>query len=701
MKPKLFFPSTLVAFSVLGLAFAAANPVDFTTGFTVDTPLDGQNDWVTDGGVTVNSAGATDNGFNFGILTSASESLTKGGSVTSTIQFTYSVNPDVNSTSPLLNVGFFNNSDPALATGGDAAVHDRLNASVVRIGDGLRIRLYQNWGNRSPAENGVDNTFAQTGGSSGIDTGLDSNGADPMSIDGDEDLDSDVLELSLTLTAGDDVDSWTAVATLRNVTSDFLIHTHTRTNLSFDALGTALYGGIGFGQGDGNTQTTSRTISDFSFVSTPLASATESVGFIESENYFDGNLNANGDWSSDGDTLSDAAGTGIVTLDGFDDHIYQPLTGLHIDGATYQASIDFTFTDDATYTPPLAPGDPITDVNPANKPILNVAIFNQGSSNSTSAGFAISFADLTSNVVTIDTTTDHGFAAGQSVFVKDVDFLTTDPNGTVVVTSVPTTTSFTYALTGADEVYTLDGNSYAFDPSTATPQLRASIGRVGGDSYRVQLQSGWNRFATNVNPLPFVGGVEQAVGALQGAPIPALDLGVDRTAAVPAAGDLTSDNLRLNLTLAAGATNNTWEATIELFNLDSATPSVPIATEVYPDLTSFTAEELYGGFGAGQSDNNVKISNRDVDNFSFAVTYPTTSQPVDIEITSCSFDGSNFTVNFTGAASSDFKLTSSPDLVTSFGDTGETTTTDGSGVGSFSYAVTGSPTESFFRVEAN
>lgn len=62
---------------------------------------------------------------------------------------------------------------------------------------------------------------------------------------------------------------------------------------------------------------------------------------------------------------------------------------------------------------------------------------------------ALSNKSLTSNVATLTTTTAHGFVVGEQVTVTAVD---TVFNGTFTITSVPSTTTLTYALTNTDVV---------------------------------------------------------------------------------------------------------------------------------------------------------------------------------------------------------------------------------------------------------
>ena len=58
------------------------------------------------------------------------------------------------------------------------------------------------------------------------------------------------------------------------------------------------------------------------------------------------------------------------------------------------------------------------------------------------AGIRVSNKALTSNVATLTTPTAHGFAVGQSVYVSNID---NTFNGTYTITTVPSTTTFTYS----------------------------------------------------------------------------------------------------------------------------------------------------------------------------------------------------------------------------------------------------------------
>ena len=84
---------------------------------------------------------------------------------------------------------------------------------------------------------------------------------------------------------------------------------------------------------------------------------------------------------------------------------------------------------------------------------------------------------LTSNVATLTTAAAHGFAAGFEVIVTGVDATF---NGTYTITTVPTTTTFTYAKTASDVT------SAAVSPAgTATSEIEHFVDYAGGGDYRV------------------------------------------------------------------------------------------------------------------------------------------------------------------------------------------------------------------------
>lgn len=77
-------------------------------------------------------------------------------------------------------------------------------------------------------------------------------------------------------------------------------------------------------------------------------------------------------------------------------------------------------------------------------------------------GRSVSAAALAANVVTV-TLKAHGLTVGDTVVLSDIGFVTTDPNGTRVVTSIPTADTFTFALTAANETYTANTGTAVTD----------------------------------------------------------------------------------------------------------------------------------------------------------------------------------------------------------------------------------------------
>src|SRR5437870_8324062 len=73
----------------------------------------------------------------------------------------------------------------------------------------------------------------------------------------------------------------------------------------------------------------------------------------------------------------------------------------------------------------------------------------------------------TSNIVTITTTSPHGFTQGQTVVISGVT--DTSFNGTFIIASVPSTTTFTYSQIGSDAT---SGNGSVFN-------IRSEERRVG------------------------------------------------------------------------------------------------------------------------------------------------------------------------------------------------------------------------------
>ncbi|QDT69290.1 hypothetical protein MalM25_22260 [Planctomycetes bacterium MalM25] len=222
---------------------------DFTSGSYADGSINGQDGWAAAGGGTVISGtGVTSDGYE-NIVQSASSPASMvavGETYTSSVTFTYDDNSAGVGNGPHYGAAIYSGTDPS---------DSQLNMLVRRTGDSYRLTLSSDWGgsyggfgfNQSP-------TFADT------TLGFDHDMSDPN---------SDVLTMSLSLTAGADTDSWTAVGTLYNETTMSQVYQVTLNDIPFDAAaGSTVYGGFGGGQSDNNQTIANRTASAYSFSST-------------------------------------------------------------------------------------------------------------------------------------------------------------------------------------------------------------------------------------------------------------------------------------------------------------------------------------------------------------------------------------------------------------------------------------------------
>jgi hypothetical protein len=109
--------------------------------------------------------------------------------------------------------------------------------------------------------------------------------------------------------------------------------------------------------------------------------------------------------------------------------------------------------------------------------------------------FAISAYDRTSNVVTITTTSAHGFAVNDVVTVIPENTASTFWGAVgVTITAIPTSTSFKYAQTGANEVAGAGGYALKSNADQSSFILRTTGGdtRLGNTAYANYFVGQWN-----------------------------------------------------------------------------------------------------------------------------------------------------------------------------------------------------------------
>lgn len=153
---------------------------------------------------------------------------------------------------------------------------------------------------------------------------------------------------------------------------------------------------------------------------------------------------------------------------------------------------------------------------------------------------------------------------------------------------------------------------YGSDNAGSAPKLKASLNR-----YKPAPEWGFDyeRFYINLEGTDWF----EQLGIASEA-VPCTELGIDHTA-----GDTTADLLLLELTVKRGATADDWSMHSKLFNLtvDPAATNALIdhLAEGITHEALFAADNLYGGFGSGQSDVNAGVADRKIDTFRFVGNY--------------------------------------------------------------------------------
>jgi len=138
-------------------------------------------------------------------------------------------------------------------------------------------------------------------------------------------------------------------------------------------------------------------------------------------------------------TASTSPSTGALTVVG----------GVGIQGdVNIQGAITFGGAGTSVSAANLAVTDPLVFVGNANAgDAVDLGIIAEYSTSISPITKTVSNKALTSNVATITTSATHGFAVGDYVVVSSVDATF---NGTYLIASVPTTTTFTYAKTATN-----------------------------------------------------------------------------------------------------------------------------------------------------------------------------------------------------------------------------------------------------------
>lgn len=256
--------------TVLAISPDTEKPAETTlwqTGFTdAETysagVLNGQNNWATDGGGGVELAagtGAVVDGYESAVNKQQGTAAEQDKTYTASISFFFDDNSSGNNNAPVIGASIYN---------GPLATDTKINGVLQKSGGAYRFQLRSNFGTANTSLGFVQSSaFA----------------AEELGITIGSDTRSDVLTLSLILTAGADANSWDATVTLYNETTSTTIMEWTPSagNLVFAELGGALYGGFTAGQSDSNAQVSDRTVQQAAFESDNPELLPKETAFVE------------------------------------------------------------------------------------------------------------------------------------------------------------------------------------------------------------------------------------------------------------------------------------------------------------------------------------------------------------------------------------------------------------------------------------
>jgi len=178
-------------------------------------------------------------------------------------------------------------------------------------------------------------------------------------------------------------------------------------------------------------------------------------------------------------TPSTSPTTGALTVAG----------GVGITGdVNINGAITFGGTGTSVSTANLSVTDPLLFVGNANSgDALDLGFVGEYSTSAATITKTVSNKALTSNIATLTTSTTHGFAIGDYAVVSGVDATF---NGTYLIASVPTTTTFTYAKTATNV-------TSAAATGSAAVSLKRRFAAVTRDA-----SDGVIKFASNITTKP-------------------------------------------------------------------------------------------------------------------------------------------------------------------------------------------------------
>lgn len=249
---KKWITALLAGISVCSVQATVIYSTDFTDAGTYSTGfLNGQDNWNTDGGggvETTAGTGAVVSGFETAAnsASTSASTATTGETYTSSLTFSFDDVSSGGNNAPVIGAAIYS---------GPESTNSLISGILQKNQGNYRFQLRSDWGN-SNTSLGFTQSVTFTPEDMGITIGSDQA--------------SDLLTLSLAMTAGANANSWDATVTLFNETTatQVLQWTPTSGDLVFADLGGAVYGGFVGGQSDSNAQVANRTGTAYEFGST-------------------------------------------------------------------------------------------------------------------------------------------------------------------------------------------------------------------------------------------------------------------------------------------------------------------------------------------------------------------------------------------------------------------------------------------------
>ncbi len=234
------------------------------------------------------------------------------------------------------------------------------------------------------------------------------------------------------------------------------------------------------------------------------------------------------------------------------------------------------------------------------------------------------------------------------------------------------------------------GKTFRLSATASSSAFPAGLGTDGwiGVSLNPNIASGTGIDTANANGMGFLARSPNIISAHQ-----VFDTSAAAQAAIQGSGGLTESQ-------DAGTGDVSFDFIFTLspdYDTNGEVSFTLTITDDGPNSPYSTSGSFLSNNGAGGNlDLYLETLDGTVGASDFAATLSEIIAGADLKIDSVAFDGTNFTINFTGVPNTTYDIASDPDLSSGFTTTETTATTDGSGIGSKTFPV---GANRFFRVQ--